>query len=62
VSKYKNPAVIPPLQSRVALAENLQNRQNLCQLEITCLFSYRGSAVQARISTMPNTALKLKYR
>jgi hypothetical protein len=26
--KYKNSAIIPPPQSRVALAENLQNRQN----------------------------------
>jgi len=25
---YKNPAIIPPLQSRVALAETFQNRQN----------------------------------
>jgi hypothetical protein len=28
MSSYKNPAIIPPFQSRVALAENLQNRQN----------------------------------
>jgi len=25
LTKYKNPAVIPPLQSRIALVENLQN-------------------------------------
>jgi hypothetical protein len=28
LTKYKNPAVMPALQLRVALAENLQNRQN----------------------------------
>jgi hypothetical protein len=28
MSSYQNPAIIPPFQSRVALAENLQNRQN----------------------------------
>ena len=29
VCSYKNPAVIPPFQSRVALTKTLQNRQNL---------------------------------
>jgi hypothetical protein len=32
---------------------------SVCQLEITCL---QVSAVQARMSAMPSTALKLNYR
>jgi hypothetical protein len=29
MSSYKNLVIIPPFQSRVALTENLQNRQSL---------------------------------
>jgi hypothetical protein len=36
-----------------------EGEQRTCQLEITCL---QDSAVQARISAMPNTALKLRYQ